>query len=255
MIRQSINSYKDRIDDNVEHLVINNTDMKILPRLNHLKRLKVLNCCYNSLKIVCNLPDNLEELYCINNEIKFLECPRNLKILWCSNNKIKNLKNLPDTLDIVYCSYNLIEKISNIPENIKELILSCNNLQDLPELNDSIKILNTGLNYLENISLPDGILSADIGNNNISSVNIPSSLEDLDVSSTKIKHFGKEFSGLRCLCVPNDVQFISPLIKGYVYTKDFDIDIVESIQMKSKLVLLSYFFQRYCNLKNNQHNN
>jgi len=56
-----------------------------------------------------NLPLNLRELYCYNNQLISLDnLPPNLQILYCHNNQLISLDNIPPNLQILYCIENPI---------------------------------------------------------------------------------------------------------------------------------------------------
>ena len=86
------------------------------------------------------------------------EC-KNLKILDCSWNNIMHLSNLPQTLENLFCWYNNITQINNLPPTLVKLYCSHNHitqLDNLPELLEELKCHNNPLEYefeptLENI--------------------------------------------------------------------------------------------------------
>jgi Leucine-rich repeat (LRR) protein len=73
-----------------------------------------------------NLPQNLEILYCTNNQLTSLSnLPQNLKKLDCTNNKLTSLSNLPQNLEILDCHKNRLTLMPTLPQNLK--ILNCVN--------------------------------------------------------------------------------------------------------------------------------
>ena len=64
------------------------------------KSLEILDCSWNFITSLNNLPEGLKELYCSNNQIISLKnLPKALEKLFCEKNKslLKNL-NLPDSI-------------------------------------------------------------------------------------------------------------------------------------------------------------
>jgi len=91
------------------------------------------------------LPQNLQELYCYDNELTLLPTlPQNLEILNCSNNQLTLLPTLPPNLKILYCERNKRNKLTSLPtlpQNLKELNCSNNKLTSLPTLPQNLEIL------------------------------------------------------------------------------------------------------------------
>ena len=98
-------------------LEICNSDVSLKPFVN----LKVLNCYYNQLKRLPELPDSLEELNCEENSLEEIpKLPLNLKYLYCSRNNLVNLPELPENLERVYCADNYITELPEFPRNVKK---------------------------------------------------------------------------------------------------------------------------------------
>jgi Leucine-rich repeat (LRR) protein len=96
---------------------------------NNLKR---LNCSYNHLTALENLPDALEELVCYDNQLTELEgLPQGLKRLNCSKNQLAKLEGLPQELESLSCSENHLTALENLPQGLKELDCSSNQLKIL----------------------------------------------------------------------------------------------------------------------------
>jgi Leucine-rich repeat (LRR) protein len=77
----------------------------------------------NLIETIELLPENLEELNCVNCNITFICSHKKLKRLNCVNNKIDNINDYPE-LQSLYCGENQINHIENL-NNLVEL--SCNN--------------------------------------------------------------------------------------------------------------------------------
>jgi Leucine-rich repeat (LRR) protein len=101
-----------------------------------------LDCSFNEMTNLDNLPPNLQKLYCSFNEITNLDnLPPNLQKLYCSFNEITNLDNLPPNLQELYCNGNKITNFDNLPPNLQELYCS-HKITNLDNLPNSLKILN-----------------------------------------------------------------------------------------------------------------
>jgi hypothetical protein len=147
-------------NDDIINIELNN--YRILSFLNY-NNLTDLNCSYNQLIELNNLPDSLLYLNCRQNKIKNIILPPNLKTFECTYNQIERLK-MPDSLEEVYCASNEIKNIIHIsknlkyfncfdnnikvfpslPDNLIELIVSKNKIKKLPLLNEKLKILRCG---------------------------------------------------------------------------------------------------------------
>ena len=95
-------------DYSITELDISNKDLTELPKdIAKYTNLKILNCSFNQITSLDNLPLRLEILYCWNNNITSLDnLPPTLKELNCSYNQIINLDNLPPSLKVLYCYQN-----------------------------------------------------------------------------------------------------------------------------------------------------
>jgi|UniRef100_A0A6C0H1A6 Leucine-rich repeat (LRR) protein len=92
-----------------------------------------------NLEYLPNLPENLIELYCDQNQLILLpdNLPKNLCILNCSFNKLKFLPNLPNNLEYLYCNNNNLLSLPNeFPNTIKGFDCRHNNLKFLPYINN-----------------------------------------------------------------------------------------------------------------------
>ncbi len=162
------------IEDDIINIELN--DYTSLSFLNY-NNLIDLNCSYNQLTELKNLPDSLLYLNCRQNKLKKIILPPNLKTFECTYNQIERLK-MPDSLEEVYCASNKIKKIVHISKNLKhfncfdnditnlpslpkdliELIVSTNKIKKLPLLNEKIKILRCGGCNIEKIDyLPESL--------------------------------------------------------------------------------------------------
>lgn len=125
--------------------------------------LTILDCSYNKLTELPNLPEALITLKCAANDLSSFDFSRlanlkNLKELDCSFNEMKELTNLPTTLTTLRCAYNDLSsfdfsKLTTL-KNLEELDCSSNNLIEfnVPDL-DNLKILNLSGNQLTQLSV------------------------------------------------------------------------------------------------------
>ncbi len=130
-----------------------------------------LNCSYNQLTELNDLPDSLLYLNCRQNKLKKINLPPNLKTFECTHNQIERLK-MPDSLEEVYCAYNQIKKITHISKSLKKFNCVNNKLMKLPPIPKDLIYLCVAGNI--NLSLP-------ILNNNLKKLNCSScKIEKID---------------------------------------------------------------------------
>ena len=113
--------------ETLKTLDISNKGLIELPSwVSQCHNLKELDCSYNKITKIQNLPPTLEILVCSRNKITYLDnLPQTLKILFCSNNYITQLDNLPPTLIILWCNNNKITRIGYVPTTLE--FLACSN--------------------------------------------------------------------------------------------------------------------------------
>jgi len=174
MTKFNIEEYLDSLPDDIEIIDVSYKNLTYIPSLDRFTKLIILDCEYNKLINLPNLPNTLEILHCAYNQLTILQCaslpdlPRTLKKLYCHNNKLIslsdlpktlevldchnnnliNLLNLPNTLRILNCHNNNLTEISNIPNNLQILDCSRNKLTNLPFLPNTLKTINISLNFI-----------------------------------------------------------------------------------------------------------
>jgi Leucine-rich repeat (LRR) protein len=90
--------------------------------LGAFSKLTNLNCSYNKIVQLCNLPNCLIELNCSHNQIVQLDnLPDSLTTIKCSHNRMMDLEKLPNSLVYLDCSENKITKLNNIPKSAKNI--------------------------------------------------------------------------------------------------------------------------------------
>lgn len=131
-------------------LEINNLDGII-----YFENLTHLNCSYNQITQLPELPSNLIYLnssHCIN--LSTIESfPHSLEFIDCSYNQINILPDLPSNLKELYCAFNSLSLLPNLPYYLTHIDCSFNNLTSLPYLPENLVHINCSYNELT--SLPD----------------------------------------------------------------------------------------------------
>ncbi|MHA1914971.1 MAG: leucine-rich repeat protein [Promethearchaeota archaeon] len=199
----------------LEHLSIQNTEIRHLDNLHFFKNLKTLNLSKNKLGKIENLQDltNLEELNLSNNEIQKIENIRflkNLRRLSLNNNRIAVIENIDSLINLeeLNLSYNYIKEINNLenPTKLKRLSLSNNQIEEitgLSKLNDllmlyindnnisqikglethtQLKVLylsNNAINELEGFEALVNLKKLELSNNKIARLEAMESLTEL----------------------------------------------------------------------------
>jgi Leucine-rich repeat (LRR) protein len=139
------------------------------------------------------LPNDLEELYCGNNKLKYIPpLPLTLKRLVCSGNKnLKSLPPLPPSLEVLKCHNCSLEKLPSLPSTLLELEASNNKLKSLPPLSHSLLSIHVDNNYLISIpSLPTNLRLFNCSNNMIKELpELPDSILYLYCYNNKLIDF------------------------------------------------------------------
>ena len=130
--------------DNIKILILRNNlinEICVLPN-----EIEYVDCSYNNISELIDLPFKLKKLVCVHNKLKNLDyLPYGIKYLDCSNNNICELNNLPNSVIELYCSYNNIHNLDCLPNNI--LIIKCSNnyitkLNNIPKNIKKITCIN-----------------------------------------------------------------------------------------------------------------
>lgn len=156
-------------------------------------KITTLDCSSNNITELSNLPTALTTLRCALNDLSSfdfskLSTLKNLEELDCSFNKMKELINLPTTLTTLRCVGNDLSsfdfsKLTTL-KNLEKLDCSYNNLAvfDVPNLNN-LKILDLSNNQLTRLSVSLSKLEElDCKNNQLTDLDVSSCrrLDDLD---------------------------------------------------------------------------
>ena len=150
----SVIDYLNSLNVNVKEINLSNKELTVLPDLSRFTNLKKLDCSFNKIKKINNLPEGLENLYCENNQIKELNnFPKGLKVLVCHNNKIKKLDNLPEGFEGLGCSYNEIQELNNLPNKLGILNCENNQIKELNNIPKSLFVLCCTNNLLPSVNI------------------------------------------------------------------------------------------------------
>ena len=224
MIKQIVRTIEDGVNDDVNVMILREYEYFMLPYLTRLDNLRVIDCGYNDLIFINDLPERLEELYCEGNSIIDLELPDSLKVLCCNKNEISYISLPPnlEVLDANDCKINLIVKI---PKKLRTMRVKNNFLTHIPECPKGLRILDCSGNYIKNIKINDELKVLNIANNVLIEIIEGGcrSLKKLNAYGTKVIRYNKNLRGVEELVVSKDSEFISPLIKGEIMNITIDM--------------------------------
>jgi len=165
---------------NCKKLSLCGLNIKDLTGIEYFVNLEKLDCSYNRLTTLPNLPETLKDLNCYNNNLTSLpNLPGALKDLHCSNNKLTTLPKLPGTLKNLWCSENSLTSLPNLPDRLGELWCHSNSLTSLPVLPITLEYLNCYYNNLTSLpNLPDTLEVLLSNNNMLPPTILPKNLKD-----------------------------------------------------------------------------
>ena len=135
------------------------------------------------------LPNSLIRLYCSYNKLTSLpDLPNSLEELLCIGNQLISPLKLPNSLIRLYCSYNKLTLLPNLPNSLKELRCFGNQLKSLPKLTDSLQVLNCFNNQLTSLPpLPNSLKELYCCNNYLKSLpDLPNSLRELSCFNNRL---------------------------------------------------------------------
>jgi len=141
------------IPDDLENFYCYSNKLTELPSLENTK-LKELDCRWNQLKSLPELPSSLWTLYCQNNQLTSLPVlPSKLDTINCSSNQLTELPILPSSLWSLDCSLNALTKLPDIlPSSLWFLNCNFNQLTELPYLSN-LSSLSCSYNNLTSIDV------------------------------------------------------------------------------------------------------
>jgi Leucine-rich repeat (LRR) protein len=162
---------------NIDNLMepVGATNVETIMNMEHLG-LFVNNANFDTLNaflINNNLPPNLTDLECDNNNLSQLpELPDNLEWLSCNNNKLKSLPYLPDNLQYLYCDDNELIEFPDLPYNLKDLHCTDNKMQGpIDFLPDKLEILSFSNNQIIRLpEIPQTLVELECANNKLTTL-------------------------------------------------------------------------------------
>lgn len=171
-----------------------------------------LDCSYNLLTYLPNLPSTLTHLDCRINQLNYLpNFPNTLTQLICYGNQLTSLPNLPPNLVHLDCDYNSLTSVPLIPNSIQSINCSYNYITSFTNLPSSLITLNCIHNQLTSLPpLPNTLKSLVCIENNFTSLpNLSTTfLDTLSCSYNQISTISALPSTLKWL-VCNDNQLVS----------------------------------------------
>ena len=229
-------------------------------------------CTYNQINQLDNLPRNLINLICSNNNLlKLNNLPSKLKLLDCSYNPLVDLDNLPislvglvfnntmiNNLDYLPESMLFIEgsskelvNIDNLPNSIKLLCLSnCDKLQNINCIPNKINhIIITNCNNLENIQgVPETIVTMSLINNtflkNVTFEKTCEHLIELVCVITNHTYFNNQHKTETSINYPKssalNLNYLFRTLKNFVFNNFFCYSLQYSAKTYHPLVLYEY---------------
>lgn len=141
--------------DTINTIDCTSRDISNLDGIQFFENLSQLNCSYNNITELLNIPTQLTHLntsYCVNLDT-IGQLPSSLTYLNCSYNQVSTLPTLPNSLEKLFCSVNTIDQIIYLPHNLTHIDCSFNNLTELPYLPNSLAHINCSYNQIT--ALPD----------------------------------------------------------------------------------------------------
>ncbi|EEW6266856.1 T3SS effector leucine-rich repeat protein EspR4, partial [Escherichia coli] len=148
-----------------------------------------LDLSYLFLGSVPPLPDWIEMLSLVYNELDSIQVPESCKELELDFNNLTEFPQVPDGITLISVNNNLISHIDSFPPKAKKIFISHNKLSETPAIPDTAKVFDCGYNKIQEIRyFPKNLKEARIGYNNIEVVPaIPGNLKILFMECNPIK--------------------------------------------------------------------
>ena len=199
-------------------MTISGKSISNLQGIGYFSKLEWLDCSYNNLTSLYNIPSTIQTLNCSNNKItsfNYLQDCSSLKSLNCSNNQISSLNNLPTSIESLDCSSNKFTILDFCSPNSDHFYskysnlktLNCSNNTLLTELWNSDYTSGGGGSALSslNVSGCTSLTQIRCENNKLTSLSsLPSSLKILNVMGNQLTSLPTLPSGLETLLVSNN---------------------------------------------------
>ncbi|QYB17376.1 E3 ubiquitin-protein ligase [Pacmanvirus S19] len=188
---------------------ISNQDLYNLPKTSLWEKVTHLNCAYNMLTVLPEMPnlESLEATFC--DLVSLPELPK-IKYLDCSYNQLTELPKLPNAVSI-NCCRNRIVSLPELP-NVKFLDCSDNQLTELPEM-PLITEIHCDTNQLTSLPKMDNLTDLFCARNQISVINNYPGLKYLSCSRNQLTQL-PSFPNLKHLdCSDNQITVLPMLPK------------------------------------------
>ena len=196
-------------------------DVKTVLNLNGIegfKNLVELNCSNNDLKTLPALPETLQILICVGNNLTKIEkLSPALTKLDCSDNQLTELPFLPVNLLDLDCEKNYLTAINISQLALERLSCSDNQLYVLPDLPKNLLKLDCNNAQLTIIpALPNGLIELECAHNLLEKLPyLPDSLRELDCSFNRFTTLQNLPDRLKRLaCTNNLLKTLPPLGKN-----------------------------------------
>ncbi|EHI6971729.1 leucine-rich repeat domain-containing protein [Escherichia coli] len=188
-----------------------------------------LDLSYLFLGSVPPLPEWIEMLSLIHNELDSIHVPESCKELEVDFNNLTEFPQVPDGITLISVNNNLISHIDSFPPKIEKIFISHNKLSEIPAIPDTTAVFDCGCNKIQEIRyFPKNLKEARIGYNNIEIVPaIPGNLKLLFMECNPIKEAFLMPWTLTGICYeisqrkyivtnPDDYDKYSDMVKKYV---------------------------------------
>ncbi|RVS71098.1 leucine-rich repeat domain-containing protein [Escherichia coli] len=117
------------------------------------------------------LPEWIEMLNLIENELDSIQVPESCKELELDFNNLTEFPQVPDGITLISVNNNLISHIDSFPPKIKEIFIRHNKLSEIPAIPDTTEVFDCGCNKIQEIRyFPKNLEKALIEYNNIEAV-------------------------------------------------------------------------------------
>jgi hypothetical protein len=197
-----INAYIQSLPLDILAITIPFKDLEYIPSLLQFFRLKTLNCEFNYLKSLPELPASVKYIHCCMNKITSLPArlPPGLVFMACGRNRITELPViLPPSLTGLYCYDNLISVMPPLPPNMEDLRCGKNPLIRLPKLSDcALKTLQVGNTLITSLpELPPTLLHIEYAETPVYNVFCGSNMPELIRASAIVHRFRRSYHAAR----------------------------------------------------------
>ncbi|MCW5908764.1 MAG: T9SS type A sorting domain-containing protein [Chitinophagales bacterium] len=197
-----------------------NKNIHDLTGIQYFDNLTGLNCEYNQLTGMPELPDGLIYLYCQHNQLTGLPTlPIGLTYLICYSNQLTALPGLPDSLLELNCHTNQLSALPTLPAGLIYLYCGGNQLTSLPNLSASLIHLYCDYNQLNSLpNLPGTLFELFCQGNQLTYLpNLPISLSDLNCSYNQLSTIPALPDSLRWLHCNDNQLTILPQLPDTLY--------------------------------------